>query len=101
MTTTCEIYIQNPITHARIDEAMTAIEHDASDLLILDFGEHQFQSIIALKYLRECLVSRADLLERYKKIAMLQPAEYLADTDRPGFYRKFSDQAQAIAWLNE
>ena len=101
MATICEVYIQDPITHASIDQAMAAIEQDASDLLVLDLGEHEFQSITALKYLRECLESRVDILERYKKIAMLQPVEHLADTDRPNFYRKFSDHKKAIAWLNE
>jgi len=42
MANICEVYIQNPITHASIDQAMAAVEQDASDLLVLDLGEHEF-----------------------------------------------------------
>ncbi len=101
MTTICEVHIENPITQEGIDEAMSAIERDASDFLVLDIGEHEFQSLAALKYLRECLESRAGLLERYMKIAMLQPKEHSSKTDRPDFYQKFSDRKKAIAWLDE
>jgi hypothetical protein len=99
VNTVHEIILQNPITSEGVDEALESIQHDASDCLLLDTGDHQFRSIADIKYLREALEALADQLSRYTKVAFLHPEGYSNVSTDPAKYQYFSRRDDAIAWL--
>lgn len=99
MSTIHEIILQNPITSEGIDADLDSIQRDTSDCLLLDTGDHQFQSIADIKYLRDALNARTDWLSRYTKIALLHPEGYSNVSTDPTKYQFFSNRGDAIAWL--
>jgi hypothetical protein len=100
MNTIHEIIFQNPITHEVIDAAISSIYHDTADCLLLDMGNHQFQSLAELKYLQEALEARAARLLHYRKIALLHPKSYSNVSLDPEHYQYFGRREEAIAWLS-
>lgn len=70
------------------------------DLLLLDFGNHDFESLAVLKFCKEELKNIEPTLRQFNKIAMLSVPPYQGEpllTDR---LKYFHSEKKAMNWLS-
>ena len=95
-----EIDLKNPITHDEInsiEEKLKAIKE--FDFLIIDTGEHDFESIGVIKYFRAKMESLAPFLKAFKKIALIRPTQYQNKSTNPDVYDFFDSKEEARTWF--
>lgn len=93
-----KIYLKNPITHEAVNELILGIlkvEKPAS--LLLNFGDHNFESLKVLKYCKEKLQENEMALKKFEKIAMVSVPPYRnPDKDQMKY---FHSEQEAEEWL--
>lgn len=97
-----EIDLKNPITHKeinRIEEKLKAIK--GCDFLIIDTGEHDFDSIQVIKYFREQMANLGPYLKPFKKIALVRPTQYQNESTSPEVYDFFDSKEEARSWFSK
>lgn len=93
-----KIYLKNPITHEAVNELILGIlKVENPRLLLLNFGDHNFESLEVLKYCKEKLQQNETTLKRFEKIAMVSVPPYRnPDKDQ---MRYFHSEQEAGEWL--
>ena len=94
-----ELHINNPINFKSIDELFEDIKSCNSLHLIINIGEHNFESIEVIKELRNRLNLEKNTLNRFRKIAFLNPPGFENKSDDEDRYNFFSDKNKAVKWL--
>ena len=95
-----EINLKNPITDDEINgikSKLTAAKN--FEYLIIDTGKHDFASISVIKFFREQMVSLESYLLKFKKIALIHPAEYKNESSNPQYYDYFISKHEAKKWF--
>jgi len=96
-----EILIANPISNESIDQLFDEIELCDSQFLIINIGEHEFESLEVLKNLKNRFNKEKETLIRFKKIAFVHPKKYDNKSQDLNKYNYFCDREKAINWLTE
>lgn len=94
-----EVHLKNPINFKSIDQLMDEIKSCNSSLLIINIGEHNFESIQVIKELKNRLTQAKLTLNRFIKIAILHPPNFKNKSNDEERYNYFSDKKEAIDWL--
>ena len=94
-----EIQIKNPITTISIDQFIDDINTSDVSLLILNIGEHRFESVEVMKELKNRLTAELKSQNHIRKIAFLIPAGITNESNDENLYRYFSKKAEAVEWL--
>ena len=97
-----KIELNNPIDRIEVDKLIEKllIENN-SDYLIINFGEHKFESIEVIKYCREQLRNNEPYLLKYKKIAMISIPPYNNESENPNKMRFFHSVNDAENWFEQ
>lgn len=95
-----KLYLKNPITHEVVDELILGIlEVEKPALLLLNFGDHNFESLEVLKYCKEKMLQNEATFKRFEKIAMVSVPPYRnPDKDQ---MRYFHSEQEAEEWLGQ
>jgi hypothetical protein len=96
-----EIDLKNPITPEEInsiEEKLKVIK--GCDFLIIDTGEHDFESIEVIKYFRTQMDNLGPYLNLFKKIALIRPSQYQNVSTNPEVYYFFDSKEEARAWFS-
>ncbi|MEJ2616030.1 MAG: hypothetical protein P8Z35_13815 [Ignavibacteriaceae bacterium] len=94
-----EVSIANPITSKSITKIFDEIKLCNTKYLIINIGEHEFESIEVLKELKNMFIQKKDLLNRFNKIAFLHPASFENISMNTKKYNFFSNREKAKSWL--
>jgi len=94
-----EIHFKNPINFISVDQLMDEIKSCISSLLIINIGEHNFESIEIIKELKNKLSLEKDTLSRFRRIALLHPPDFKNKSDDEERYNFSSNKKAAIDWL--
>ena len=89
-----EIHIKNPITTKSVDQLIDDIKACNTSLLILNIGEHNFESVEVMKELKNRLTTEIRSQIHIRKIAFLIPDVIAANPDetlKPGSPRWIVD----------
>ncbi|MBU1094854.1 MAG: hypothetical protein KKB34_00095 [Bacteroidetes bacterium] len=96
-----EIYITNPITLESVNKLFNEIKLSESEYIIINSGEHNFESIAAIKKFKLLFYSEIDIINRIKKIAFLHPPEIQNISENKELYNFFNDKSEAVSWLRK
>ena len=97
-----ELKLKNPISFGEIDQfSQKLLQAVPCDFLIIDTGEHDFQSVEAIKYFRQQFEVLESRLSTFKKIALVRPPEYTNKSTNPKVYDYFDSKTEAIDWFLE
>ncbi|KAA3608849.1 MAG: hypothetical protein D8M58_19125 [Calditrichaeota bacterium] len=95
-----EVYVRNPITHqsirATIDKIICSKNYD---FLIVNLGQHHFESLKVMKDFKQAFLDIKSKLYRFKKIAIIHSTERLNKSEDPNFYEHFNSKTDAIKWI--
>ncbi len=95
------IHLRNPIDFDVIDNIRETLNSNQNaQFLVIDTGNHDFVSIAVIKYFREQMSVFTPLLTRFKKIALIHPAQYTSISDAPEKYDYFTSQEAAFKWFS-
>lgn len=95
-----KIQLGNPITHDVVKKMIHEIlDISCPDLLLIDFGNHDFESLAVLKFCKEELKKIEPTLLQFNKIAMLTVPPYQGESPDPEKLRYFYSEMGAIEWL--
>jgi len=94
-----EIQIKNPISTISIDQFIDDINTSDVSLLILNIGEHKFESVEVMKELKNRLTNELESQNRFRKIAFITPPGFMNKSDDKNRYRYFYDKEEAVEWL--
>ena len=95
-----EILIANPINMESIKKLFDEIESSTSKKLIINIGEHEFESLDVLKELKKRFYQNQQALNRFSKIAFLHSAKFENISQDINKYNYFSDREKLLDWLN-
>lgn len=97
-----EIHLNNPIGTEEVDDAIKMIiEYKKKGCLMVDFGNHEFQSIEIIKYCKEALSAIKDQLLLFQKIAFIHPPYYSNQSENVDKMQFFTSIEDAKAWIAE
>ncbi|MTI31111.1 hypothetical protein [Xanthovirga aplysinae] len=97
---TQKILIKNPIRQIEIDELINNILNNKNPaFLLIDYGDHDFESIKVIKYCREQLLKIESKLMEFQKIAIVAPQPYTHESINPEKIGYFHSKKNAINWL--
>jgi hypothetical protein len=94
-----EIHIKSPITTKSVDQLIDEIKACNTSLLILNFGEHNFESVEVMKEMKSGLTDEIKSQSHIRKIAFLIPPGFMNESTDENLYRYFSKKAEAVEWL--
>jgi hypothetical protein len=94
-----EIHIKNPITAKSINQLIDDIKSGDTSKLIINIGEHNFESIQVMKELKEKLSAELKYQSRIKKIAFITPPGIMNKSDDENRYRYFYSKEEAVEWI--
>lgn len=91
----------NPITHKEVNEMIQKILKTSNpNLLLIDFGNHDFESLEVLKFCKEELKNIESVLLNFKKIAMLTIPPYKSESQDSEKLKYFHSDIKAKKWLS-
>ena len=92
----------NPIGFKQIDAfANEVIQSEKHEFLIIDTGNHDFESIQVIKYFREKFMELEEFLSRFNKIALVRLSIYKNESTNPGVYNYFDSVDKAKKWFRK
>lgn len=95
-----EIALVNPIGYEEIDCLISEIQTcETCEYLIIDTGNHEFESVKIIKYFREQMQRIKTELLNYIKIALIHPPEYKNESNEPEMYNYFTSRSDAKDWF--
>ena len=94
-----EVYITNPISHKSIEKLFNDIELCEASLLIVNTGDHDFESIDVLRELKLRFIKEEAKLNRFRRIAFIHPPEVSNKSENEERYNYFCSREEAIVWL--
>lgn len=95
-----KIDLKNPISCREIDRLTTILVNaKGHDFLIVDYGEHDFESLDVIKYCRDQLQSIESYLLKFKKIAMIHPPQFINESNDPEILNYFTTEYEAEEWF--
>ena len=94
-----EIQIKNPITTKSVDQLIDDIKACNTSFLIINIGEHNFESVEVMKELKNRLTAELKSQNHIRKIAFLIPPGITNKSADENLYRYFSKKAEAVEWL--
>ncbi len=95
-----KIILKNPITHNEVNkmtQQISKIVH--THLLLIDFGNHNFESIEVLKYCKKKLSDIDSILLKFEKIAFLTIPPYKSESKDSEKLKFFHSEERAKEWL--
>ncbi len=96
-----KIQLDNPITHEVVKKMIHEIlAISCPDLLLLDFGNHDFESLAVLKFCKEELKNIEPTLRQFNKIAMLSVPPYQGERLATDKLKYFHSEIEANHWLS-
>ncbi len=96
-----EIQIDNPIDLKSINKFIKDLGNCETPQLLINIGDHHFESIEAIQELKTRLLNKAAILDRFEKIAIIHPPGFPNESEDEDIYRYFSEQKEAVKWLNK
>ena len=96
-----EFLLLNPVTENSIDQLFMKIKNCYSPFLIINVGEHNFESITVLKMFKERFAIESEMLTRFEKIAFLHPPGYHNISENEEKYNYFTERQKAITSFSE
>lgn len=95
-----EIQLKNPITKTEVNLMIQNILNASStSTLLINFGDHHFESIDVIKYCKVELKNIESILTHFPKIAMLSIPPYKNESPSPNKLSYFNDKRKATQWL--
>ena len=94
-----EIHIKNPIKSKSVDQLIDDIKTCNTSLLIINIGEHNFESVDVIKELKNRLTTEIRFQTHIRKIAFLIPPGLMNKSDDENRYKYFNDKEGAVEWL--
>ena len=95
-----KIDLENPITHREVNNMIQQIlKISKPNLLLIDFGNHNFESIEVLKYCKEELSKIESILLRFNKIAFLTIPPYKSESQDSEKLKYFHIEEKAKEWI--
>lgn len=95
-----KITLKNPITHEVVNMLITQILNNKKhEYLLINFGDHNFESITVIKYCREQLKAIETDLLAFDRIAMVHPPEYENESENKLKLRYFTSEQDAENWF--
>ena len=95
-----KITLKNPITRQEVKMLITQILNNKNHkYLLINFGDHDFESIEVIKYCREQLEAIKQVLLEFEGIAMVHPPEYKNESEDKLKLRFFTSERDAVNWL--
>ncbi len=95
-----KITLKNPINHQEVDSLVIKILNGKQqDYLIINFGNHEFETLNVIKYCRKQLENIESHLMNYKKIAMVHPPEYKNESNDEKRLQYFNSESEAMNWF--
>lgn len=94
------IELINPITHKEVNDMIQKIlKTSCQNLLLIDFGNHDFESLEVLKFCKEELKNIESVLLSFNKIAMLTIPPYKNESQYSEKLNYFHSDIKAKKWL--
>ena len=94
------INLKNPIDHNAVNGMIQQIlEIPQPGLLLIDFGNHNFESIEVLKYCKVQLNSIQSPLLKFRRIAFLTIPPYANDSPDSKQLKYFHSEEDAEEWM--
>ena len=94
-----EIHIKNPITTKSVDQLIDDIKTCNTSLLIINIGEHKFESVEIMKEMKSRLTAGIKSQNHFRKIAFIIPPVFMNESDDENRYKYFNDKEKAVEWL--
>ncbi|KAA3622980.1 MAG: hypothetical protein DWQ02_25250 [Bacteroidetes bacterium] len=88
--------ISNEVVNMLITQILNKKDHN---FLLINFGDHDFESIAVIKYCREQLETIKQDLLAFEKIAMVHPPDYENESEDNLKLRYFTSEQDAVNWL--
>ena len=94
------IDLKNPITCLEVDKMVEQIlKVPQPNLLLIDFGNHNFESIEVLKYCKKELSKIESELLQFNKIAFLTIPPYKSESKDSEKLKYFHKEERAKEWM--
>ena len=91
-----EINLNNPIDISGFEIIKSEVDNSTDNkYLMIDFGNHEFKSIEALKHFKEKVISIESSLLKFKKIAFIHPPTLKYTSDNPKRFKYFFSKSDA------
>jgi len=95
-----KIDLQNPITCKEVNKMIQQILKISNpNLLMIDFGDHQFESIEVLKFCKKELSNIESVLSSFNKIAFLTIPPYKSESQDSEKLKYFHFEEKAKEWI--
>ena len=95
-----EIKLKNPIGFEAVDQfKLELMKSEHFEFLIIDTGAHDFEAVEVIKYFRDQFDGLEKRLIRFKKIALIRPAQYKNESTDPKKYDFFDSIENAKLWF--
>jgi len=95
-----QLKLTNPITQVVVDDLIATLKEKHSYThLLLDFGNHDFQSFVVLKYCKIQLESIQSDLLIFTKIAFVTIPPYKTESPNLSKLQSFFSRENALEWL--
>jgi hypothetical protein len=95
-----KINLQNPITCKEVNKMTQQIlKISKPSLLIIDFGDHNFESIEVLKFCKKELSNIESVLLKFNKIAFLTIPPYKSESQDSEKLKYFHLEEKAKEWI--
>ena len=96
-----KIDLINPITHKQVNQMIEKIlEIPNSNFLLIDFGNHDFESLEVLKFCKRELKNIESELLNFNKIAMVTIPPYRSESQDSERLKYFHSEMEAKEWLS-
>ncbi len=90
----------NPITDTEVNKMIQQILNISQpNLLLIDFGNHKFESLSVLKFCKEELKNIESVLLKFNKIAFLTIPPYKSESQDSEKLKYFHSETRAKEWL--
>lgn len=95
-----KIQLENPITHDVVKKMVHEILNiSCPDVLLIDFGNHGFESLAVLKFCKAELKKIEPTLLQFNKVAMLTVPPYRGESVAIDKLQYFHLEKEAEDWL--
>jgi hypothetical protein len=95
-----KIDLKNPITCKEVNRMIQKIlKISKQSLLIIDFGNHNFESIEVLKFCKKELINIETKLLKFNKIAFLTIPPYKSESQDSSKLKYFHLEEKAKEWI--
>ena len=94
------IKLENPITQKEIDKMIQQVlKVSKPNILMIDYGDHNFESMEIMRYCRLELNRIESTLTRFSKIAFLSVPPYKSESKYHNKLGYFHSEIEANEWL--